>query len=100
MKLTAKQEGDGVQFAVKVVPGSSRTAVAGLLGCELKVTVAAPAEKGRANKELLRVLAQALDRPAKTLRVVAGQTGPRKQVHVSGMTVKQLDAALAGLPGT
>ena len=36
-ELEIEERDDGVVFAVKVVPGSSRTAVAGLLGAKLKV---------------------------------------------------------------
>jgi len=97
MELTTKEDSDGVVFAVKVVPGSSRTALAGLLGSELKVTVAAPPEKGRANKQLLQSLAKALGRPAKTLTVVAGHTSPHKQVRVKNMTRDQLHQALESL---
>ena len=47
-------ETDGsVTFAAKVVPGSSVSRIAGPLEEVVKVTVAAVAEKGKANKELI-----------------------------------------------
>jgi len=49
-----------VLITVKVVPGSSRTAIAGVLGGMLKVKVAAPPEKGKANRMLASLLAQRL----------------------------------------
>ena len=43
-----KTEG-GLVFSVKVVPGSSRTQLAGVLDGAIKIKVSAPAEKGKAN---------------------------------------------------
>ena len=55
------QEVNGsVVFKVKAVPGSSRTAVGGLLDGMLKVKIAAPPEKGKANQCLIEFLAKKL----------------------------------------
>ena len=43
---------------MKVVPGASRTRLAGQLGDALKVAVAAPPEAGKANAALIELLAQ------------------------------------------
>ena len=40
---------DGCLIRLKVVPGSSRDAIAGILGGRLKVKVAAAPEDGKAN---------------------------------------------------
>ena len=55
--LNIEQRDGGVIFKVKVVPGSSRTVIAGVLGGMLKVKIAAPPEKGKANKALIDFLA-------------------------------------------
>lgn len=72
-------------MAVKVVPGSSRSCPAGLLGAALKVKIAAPAEKGRANKELIRLLAKLLGVPSKAITIVAGEQNANKQVHIDDL---------------
>ena len=59
-ELAIQEEEGGVTFTVKVVPGSSRTAVSGVLNGMLKVKVAAVAEKGKANKGLIEFLAEQL----------------------------------------
>ncbi|MGB9626422.1 MAG: DUF167 domain-containing protein, partial [Phycisphaerae bacterium] len=46
----------GVEVAVKVVPGSSRDRIMGVLGDALKIAVAAPPEKGKANQAVIEVL--------------------------------------------
>ncbi len=56
--IEIKSAGDGVEFEVKAVPGSSRTAVAGEYDAKLRVNVAAPPEKGKANKMLVEFLAE------------------------------------------
>jgi len=88
--------GGGAHVRVKVVPGSSRDALAGLLGDRLRVKVAAPPEGGRANRALLALLARALGVASGTLEVVEGPTSPRKTVAVEGLppevVVQRLEA--------
>jgi hypothetical protein len=70
---------------VKVVPGASRSEIAGAQGEALRVRVAAPPERGRANEELRRVLAAALGVPLREVEVVAGASSPRKTVLVRSL---------------
>jgi uncharacterized protein len=95
MALEIMQSPAGVTFHVKVVPGSSRTRIAGLLDTALKVNLASPPEKGRANKELLRFLTDALHLPKNAASLVAGPAQSRKQIHLAGLTSAQLLQALA-----
>lgn len=77
---------DGVAFRVKVVPGSARTRVVGRLGDALKVAVAAPPERGRANQAVIRLLAERLGVAKNTVKITAGETSARKTVFVSGVS--------------
>jgi uncharacterized protein len=86
MPLEIKENAGKVSFAVKVVPGSSRSRVAGLLGEALKVNLAAPPEKGKANKALVELLAQILGIPRGQIAVAAGEFNPRKEVTIAGLT--------------
>ena len=95
MKMEIKQTGEGVIFPVKVVPGSSRTRIAGQLGTALKVNIAAAPEKGKANKQLIKFLAGFLDRPRSDITITAGQHNSRKQIQIAEMTKKQLLELLA-----
>jgi len=87
--LVKKADG-GVVFTVKVVPGSSRTAICGLLDGAIKVKISAPAEKGKANKCLLGFLAKHLGVKKTSVRIISGTTNPVKQVKVEGVSVEQL----------
>ena len=80
-------------MAVKVVAGSSRDRIVGTLGEALKVAVAAPAEKGAANKVLLKLLAKRLNLPHAQIQILSGQTQARKLILVLGLSATQLAAA-------
>ena len=75
-----------VLITVKVVPGSSRTAIAGVLGGMLKVKVAAPPEKGKANRMLASLLAQRLGVGRQNIEILSGHAGPVKEVRIAGVT--------------
>jgi hypothetical protein len=78
---------DSVVFTAKVVPGSSgKTCISGLLGGMLKVRVAAPPEKGKANKCLLNFLAKQLAVKKNDVSIISGQTGPVKNIRISGIS--------------
>ena len=73
---------DGVALRVKVVPGASRTKLAGLLGDRLKLAVAAPPEAGKANRAVCALLAETFHVSPRDVTVVAGRTQPTKTVEV------------------
>ncbi len=76
---------DGVIVDVWVVPGASRDEVTGLHDGALRVRVAAPAEGGKANRSVARLIARAFG--PRRARVVAGHTARRKQVLVPGIAM-------------
>jgi hypothetical protein len=84
------------QLAIKVVPGASRDGVAGWLGDALKIRVAAPPERGKANAAVERVLAEALGLSREAVRIVAGATSARKTVEVTGISESELRQRLGG----
>ncbi len=86
----------GYVLRVTVVPGASRTEVAGLLGERLKVRVAAPPEKGAANRELLAFLARRLKLPKGRLRLALGAHTRDKVVEVLDLS-PDLGPRLEGL---
>lgn len=81
-------------FWVKVVPGSSRTGLSGILGGMVKIKVAAPAEKGKANRCLIEFLAKKLGVKVSAVKIIAGETKPVKQVRISGMSAEELERKL------
>ncbi len=78
--------GQGYLLRLTVVPGAQRTQVVGLYGDRLKIRLAAPPEKGAANRELIDFLARALDLPKSSLKLTVGAQSRSKVVAVSDLS--------------
>jgi uncharacterized protein (TIGR00251 family) len=83
------------RLELKVVPGASRTGIAGWLGETLKVRVAAPPERGKANAAVEALLADALGVPSRALRIVAGHGSARKVLEIDGLSQDDVRLRLA-----
>ena len=83
-------------ISLRVTPGASRDAVAGWQEDVLRVRVAAPPERGKANEAVLRLLAAALGVERRHLRIVRGQTSRDKLVQVVGLDQAEIRARLGG----
>ncbi len=81
-------------FSVKVVPGSSRTVLCGILDGMVKIKVAVPPEKGKANRCLIEFLAKKFGVKKSAVKIIAGETKPVKQVRISGMSAETLQRKL------
>ncbi len=79
---------DGVVFGAKIVPGSSKTCIAGILDGRLKVKVSVAPEKGKANDCLVGFLGKQLGVKKNAIEIVAGKTRPVKQILVLGVSRK------------
>jgi uncharacterized protein len=88
--MNVTQKDNALLLHVKVVPNSSRTQVAGILGDALKIKVAQPPEDGRANRAVIELLADALNTPPANISIVAGHTQPRKTVRIQGVSAATL----------
>jgi len=68
---------------VKVIPKSSKTELAGYLpDGTWKVKVAAPPEKGKANRALCEFLAEKLGVAKSRIRIVTGETSALKRIRI------------------
>jgi uncharacterized protein (TIGR00251 family) len=79
---------------LRVTPSASRDAVLGWQGDVLRVQVRAPAQRGKANDALLRLLAAALGVERRRLRIVRGETSRQKVVSVDGLGEAEIRARL------
>lgn len=82
-----------IRITVKVEPRSSRPGIAGLHGNALKVRLSSPPVEGRANEELIEIVAKALGARKAQVSIAGGQTSKNKVVRVEGAD----EAAVRGL---
>jgi len=83
-----------VRLSVRVVPGARRSEVVGRVGEAWKLRVAAPPERGRANGELVALLARTLRVPRSSVRVARGHTTGQKLVEVQHLTREEAEQRL------
>ncbi|MGA2071371.1 MAG: DUF167 domain-containing protein [Sedimentisphaerales bacterium] len=89
-ELILQQKDNTVTFTVKVVPRSSKTAVAGVLGGMLKIKLAAAPEKGKANESLVEFLADTLGVKKNAITITSGLTSPVKTIQIAGISTEYL----------
>jgi uncharacterized protein (TIGR00251 family) len=83
---------------VEVAPKSRKPGVVGRRGGALRVRVASAPEGGRANKELVGLVAAFLGVKRGAVSVLKGATSRRKLLEVEGLAEGELAAALARAP--
>ena len=74
------------RLKVRVSPGARGDAIAGWIGDALKVRVAAPPERGKANDAVVALVAGALGIPASRVTVVRGATSRDKLLQVEDVS--------------
>jgi uncharacterized protein (TIGR00251 family) len=83
------------RIRLRVTPGAARSRVVGRHGDGWKVRVAAPAENGKANDVLVRLLAGWLGLPRTGVELVSGHTRRDKIVELSGIDEAEARRRLA-----
>lgn len=70
-------------FWVKVRPNASETKVISILDDEtIKIAIAAPPDKGKANRELIQFLAEQFNVPQSNVEILCGETAKQKKVRI------------------
>jgi uncharacterized protein len=92
--------GQTILLRVKAKPHAREDAVLGVRAGELLVSVRAPAEKGKANEEIIRVLAKALGLPRDRVVLKSGGSSPHKVFQVPRQAVTALRRIAVNWPGT
>jgi uncharacterized protein len=87
------------RIRLRVAPGAARSAVVGRHGDGWKVRVAAAPERGKANDELIDLLARTLLVSGADVAVVSGRTSRDKVVAVTGIDPVHAEEALARAAG-
>ena len=87
--------GNTTRLRVRVSPGARSNAVLGRHGEGWKVRVTAAPEGGKANDAVLRLLAERLDLPGKSLTLVSGPSSRDKIVELHGIDRAEAERRLA-----
>jgi uncharacterized protein (TIGR00251 family) len=87
---------EGVSIRVKVTPGSRYAGVGKYDGWRraILIKLTEPAQKGKANEELVRYLAALFNKPAKEVHLVSGRTSSQKVVLLSNTTVLEVQSVI------
>ena len=88
-----------MRIAIRVKPGSARTAVGGRRGDALVVSVTARAVDGKATEAALRAIAEAFDVRRRDVSLVTGAASRDKVVEIAGEDVRlagRRDVLLSG----
>jgi uncharacterized protein (TIGR00251 family) len=89
LKRNTEKTKEHLTLKIKVEPRSSRSEVVGPYGEALKVKLTSPPVEGKANKELVEVLAKEFGIPKKDVEIISGQSSKNKTVRLTG--VKSID---------
>lgn len=84
----------GVRISVRAKPRSSRSQVLGCKAGALQVALTAPPVDGKANAELIVVVARWLGISRSRVSLVAGQSSKQKVLAVSNLSVESVRARL------
>lgn len=84
--MLGAQVAEQAYIAVHVQPKASKSEVVGLETSgdkpEVRIRVTDPADKGKANKAVCRLVADALGLPKSAVRVASGETSRHKRLEV------------------
>lgn len=81
-----KSHPGGVYLSIKVQPRASKNEIGEVLGDELKIKVTAPPVDSAANQAVIDLLADTLDCPRGSVKIVKGQTSRHKTIWLEGLT--------------
>jgi uncharacterized protein len=84
------EKDSAIIFAVRVIPRSSRSEIIGEYDGALKVKLNSPPVDGKANKELIALLAKTFHVSKSDVEIIGGQTSKLKQVKIVGVSQNDL----------
>jgi uncharacterized protein len=90
VEVDIRDSREGALLPVRAQPGARRNAITGVHAGQLKVSVAAPPDKGRANAAVIRVLADSLGVKRAEIALATGAASREKVFAISGISAGEL----------
>ena len=87
--MTLESSAERNRLAVKVTPNAGRNAISGVKDGILQVKIAAPPDKGKANKELIDFLSESLGVRKSAVTIIRGETSRNKIINIWGMNQEE-----------
>jgi uncharacterized protein (TIGR00251 family) len=88
--LNDKNKQENRRLELKVTPNAGRNAITGWRGDVLQIKIAAPPEKGKANKEVIDFLGRTLGVKKSAIAVIKGETSRNKAIEIEGMSREEI----------
>src|SRR5262245_2772761 len=88
--IELKDHPDGLELPVKAQPGAGKNAIRGEQNGMLKASVTQVAEKGKANKALIEVLAKGLGLKRSQIELIAGELQREKRFLIRDISREAL----------
>lgn len=89
-ELDLQEVDSDVLLPVKAQPGSRKNELRGVNAGRLKVCVTQIAEKGKANKAIIKFLSKSLGISASRVQLIQGELTSQKVFRIQGTTAAQL----------
>lgn len=93
-----KLEGDRLLLKVLVQPGASRSELAGQQGDRLKIRLQAPPVEGKANRALIKFLADLFSVRQRNISLIRGETSRQKDLEIEAPGILPADFLTFGQP--
>ena len=74
-----------MKLQIKVIPSSSKDCIVGWLENTLKIKVKAPADRGKANKAVIKLLEGHLELAKGSISITNGTTSGNKIIEIDGI---------------
>ncbi len=97
--IDLRRHGEELRLRIRVRPGAGRTCVKEVRDGILRMDVAVPPEKGKANVNLRKYLAKLLRIPGSGITVCSGERSRDKVVGISGIDAGEIEAAIDNVLG-
>ncbi|MFH1675657.1 MAG: DUF167 domain-containing protein [bacterium] len=94
--LDIKKSADAVEIEIIASPKAKKDRIIGTHDGALKISVTAPADKGKANEAIIKLLSKFFGIPVSSVTIVSGHSSRRKRIRMESITAKGIIDSIDG----